>query len=81
MELILSAIDQRLLSLLEKVGIVSQARRVCAIDQLNIYRYAHAEPKLTAKKSELLEVFLQKQRMKTQQLHGSMAARYMGYLK
>ncbi|UTH75640.1 Abi family protein [Chromobacterium sp. IIBBL 290-4] len=54
MELILSAIDQRLLSLLEKVGIVSQARRVCAMDQLNIYRYAHAEPKLTAKKKRII---------------------------
>lgn len=54
MELLIKAIDQRLLNILEKVGVFACARRTCSINELNIYRYAHTEAPLTARKKRIL---------------------------
>lgn len=54
MELLIKVIDQRLLNIMDKVGVFASARRVCSIGELNIYRYAHTEPPLTARKKRVL---------------------------
>ena len=54
MELLVSVIDSRLLTILEKVGVLPCARRVCSTNDLDIYRYAHVEPVFTARKKRVL---------------------------
>jgi len=54
MELLIKVIDQRLLNILGIVGVFTCARRVCSINELNIYRYAYTEAPLTARKKRVL---------------------------
>lgn len=54
MELLIKTIDKRKLALLEKVGIPAQARRICSVEELSIYRYRAAEPVLTSRKRRFL---------------------------
>jgi hypothetical protein len=54
MEALIGAVDPRLVDLLEKVGVFGSARRVCSVNDLDIYRYAHSEPVFTARKKRTL---------------------------
>jgi hypothetical protein len=54
MELLLKIIDKRLVSILEKTGVLANARRICSLNDLDIYRYAHIEQPLTRRKKRVL---------------------------
>lgn len=54
MELLLKIIDKRLVSILEKTGVLANARRVCSLNDLDIYRYAHTEKPFTRRKKRVL---------------------------
>lgn len=54
MELLLKIIDKRLVSILDKTGVLANARRVCSLNDLDIYRYAHTEQPLTRRKKRVL---------------------------
>ena len=54
MELILKVIDPRLHSVLEKTGVLANARRVCSMNDLDIYRFAHDEAPMTRRKKRIL---------------------------
>lgn len=53
-ESLIGVVDQRLVDLLNKVGVFASARRVCSVNDLDIYRYAHTEPDFTARKKRTL---------------------------
>jgi hypothetical protein len=55
MELLLNVIDPRLVSILTKTGVLPNARRVCSLNELDIYRYAHTEQPFTRRKKRLLQ--------------------------
>lgn len=54
MEELLGVIDSRLPTIMNKVGVLPSARRLCSINELDIYRYAHLEPPLTSKKKRVI---------------------------
>ncbi|MCD0501207.1 Abi family protein [Achromobacter sp. MY14] len=54
METLLNVIDARLPIIMTKVGVLDNARRVCSMNELDIYRYAFREPHLTSKKKRLM---------------------------
>lgn len=54
MELLLNVIDVRLVSILEKTGVLPSARRVCSLNDLDIYRFAHTERHFTQRKKRVL---------------------------
>lgn len=53
-ELLINAVDTRKLKLLEKVGLLAHTRRICAEAELNIYRYLHADQKITRRAKRTL---------------------------
>jgi hypothetical protein len=54
METLLKVLDKRLVSILEKTGVLANARRVCSLNDLDIFRYAHTEQPLTRRKKRVL---------------------------
>jgi hypothetical protein len=54
MEALLNVIDVRLVSILTKSGVLSNARRVCSLNELDIYRFAHTEKSMTRRKKRVL---------------------------
>lgn len=54
MELMLNVIDVRLVSILKKTGVLPNARRVCSMNDLDIYRFAHSEQPVTRRKKRVL---------------------------
>lgn len=53
-ELVRKVIDPRLHSVLSKTGVLANARRVCSMNELDIYRFAHTESPLTRCKKRVL---------------------------
>lgn len=53
-EKVICAIDTRILDILHKVGLFRKIRRVCTIEELEIYTYIKKPEKLTKKQSRLL---------------------------
>lgn len=54
MELLLKIIDPRLHKVLEKTGVLANTRRICSINELDIYRFAHIEAPMTRRKKRVL---------------------------
>lgn len=54
METLLNVIDVRLVSVLTKTGVLPNARRICSLNELDIYRYAHTEKPMTRRKKRVL---------------------------
>lgn len=59
---LLNAIDTRKVAILDKVGVINHARRICSEDELNIYRDSLAEPHLTSRKKRTLRSLTAKAR-------------------
>lgn len=54
MELLLNVIDPRVVDLLNRTGVLPNARRVCTLNELQIYRFAHTEQPFTRRKKRVL---------------------------